>query len=115
MEELIKLAVSRMSGWDFVIALGIVLFDEYIIKKLIFKSNEKYKLVYKFAPIVLGAVFYLVCALVTKEVWYMGLLHGAIVGFASMGCYDAILKRGTKELKDDATNLNKAIEEEMKK
>ena len=116
MEELIKLAVSRMSGWDFIIAFGIALFDEYIIKKWIFKENEKFGWLYKYvAPIGLGMIVYLVIALITKDVWYMGIVHGAIVGFASMGCYDAILKRGKKELKGGVENLNKAIEEEMKK
>lgn len=115
MDELIKLAVSKMSGWDFIIALGIVLFDEYPIKTWIFKGAEKFKKLYKFLPIALGAIVYLVIALITKQPWYLGLLHGAIVGFASMGCYDAILKRGKNEISSDVTNLNKAIEEEMKK
>ena len=115
MDELIKLAVSKMSGWDFIIAFLIVLFDEYPIKTWIFKGAEKFKKLYKFAPIVIGAIVYLIIALVTKEQWYFGLLHGAIVGFASMGCYDAILKRGKSEVTSDVENLNKAIEEEMKK
>lgn len=115
MEDLIKLAVNQMSGWDFIIALGIVLFDEYPIKTWIFKGNEKFKKLYKYLPIALGAIVYLIIALVTKNQWYMGLFHGAIVGFASMGCYDAILKRGKNEISSDVTNLNKAIEEEMKK
>lgn len=115
MEDLVRLAVNQMTGWDFIIALLIVLFDEYVIKTLIFKKNEKFKLLYKYAPIVIGAIVYLIIAFATKGVWYVGLFHGAIVGFASMGCYDAILKRGKKEITSDVSNLNKAIEEEMKK
>ena len=115
MDELFKLAVSKMTGWDFIIAFGIVLFDEYPIKTWIFKGAEKFKKLYKYAPIAIGAVVYLVIALITKEQWYLGLFHGAIVGFASMGFYDAILKRGKQEVTSGIQNLNKAIEEEMKK
>ena len=115
MDELIKLAVSKMSGWDFIIAFLIVLFDEYPIKTWIFKGAEKFKALYKYIPIPIGAIVYLVIAFITKEPWYVGVLHGAVVGFAAMGCYDAILKRGKKELTTDVNNLNKAIEEEMKK
>lgn len=115
MDNLVKLAVSRMSGWDFLVALGIVLVDEFPIKTWIFKKQEKFSAIYKYAPIVLGILFYLIYALATKDVWYMGVIHGGVVGFASMGCYDAILKRGTKEGLEDMKDLNKAIEEEMKK
>ena len=115
MDDLVRLAVNQMSGWDFLIALGIVLFDEYPIKTWIFKKNEKFKWLYKYLPIALGAVVYLVIALVTKNTWYIGLFHGAIVGFASMGCYDVILNRGKEGIKDGIETLNKEIEEEMKK
>lgn len=115
MDELIKLAVNQMTGWDFLIALAIVFFDEYPIKTWIFKKNEKFAWLYKYLPIALGAVGYLVFALITKQPWYAGLFHGAIVGFAAMGCYDVILKRGKKEITTDVQNLNSAIEEEMKK
>ena len=115
MDEFFRLAVSKMSGWDFIIAFLIVLFDEYPIKTWIFKGAKKFKNLYKYAPIVIGAIVYLVIALITKEPIGTGLFHGATVGFAAMGYYDAILKRGKEEVGTDVKELNKAIEEEMKK
>ena len=115
MDEFFRLAVSKMSGWDFLIALGIVFFDEYPIKTWIFKGAEKFNKLYKYAPIVIGAIVYLIIALVLKEPIGTGLFHGATVGFAAMGYYDAILKRGKKEIGTDVKELNEAIEEEMKK
>ena len=115
MDELLKFAIDKMTGWDFIIAFVIVLIDEYPIKTWIFKGDMKYKLLYKFIPIAIGAIIYLVYAIVTKNVWYLGLFHGALVGFASMGCYDAILKRGKKEGMQSLENINEAIKEEIKK
>ncbi len=114
-EAIVKFSVEHMSGWDFIIAFVIVLFDEYPIKTWIFKKDEKYKVLYKVVPIVLGVIGYLVYALITKSPWYMGLYHGAIVGLASMGCYDVILKTGKKKGLDGIKDMNKAIEEEIKK
>lgn len=115
MEAIVDYAVSHMSGWDFILAFALVLIDEYPIKKIIFKSNEKYKMVYKLAPIVLGTLAYLVYALVTKSTWYMGAYHGAMIGLCSMGCYDVILKTGKEKGMKGLEEINNAIKEEVNK
>jgi len=75
---------------DGIIVIGIVLFVEFVIKKWICKGDNKYKAIYTFAPIVLGAIAYLIIALIEKNPWYTGLLKGVGVGLGTMGSYDAI-------------------------
>lgn len=115
-EMLVKFSVEHMSGWDFLIAFAIVFFDEYIIKTWVFNKDARYKVIYKISPIVLGAITYLVLALTgVGSTWYMGLFHGAMVGLASMGCYDIILKTGMSKAKEGLADMSKAIEGEVKK
>jgi len=61
-----------------------------LAKKLIFKDNPKYKLVYTFAPVVLCAIAFVVIALVQKTDVWTSLAAGASLGLTCMGSYDAI-------------------------
>lgn len=93
-----------MSYTDGAIILAIVCFVEWVIKGLICKGNEKYKLLYTFAPIVLGAIVYAVIAFITKVPVIPELIKGATYGFSAMGVYDAIVKiakdKGGQSLKE---------------
>lgn len=82
---------------DAVIAVLIVLFDEFIIKRLIFKKSEKFALLYRYAPIALGVITYIVMALVKKTPVWDGAALGFAVGLGAMGSYDAILKLLTEK------------------
>lgn len=118
MEQIFTLAAEKLSGWDFIIAGIIVCTVEYCIKPFFKNVSEKtWNIVVKLAPIVLGAVFYLVLALIQKGVWYTSLAHGLLVGLASMGNYDAILKTmkscGKKSITDTNEAVKKAIEEKI--
>lgn len=102
---------GNLTGWDFFVAFCIVAFDEYIIKKLICKSNEKYKWVYTYAPIVLGVATYIVMALIGKTDVLAGLLHGLLVGFTAMGSYDVILRVGRENALKGIEEIGEAIKE----
>lgn len=100
------------TGWDALIAGLIVLFDEFIIKRLIFKKSEKYALVYRYAPIALGVITYIVIALIQKVPVWDNVVLGFTVGLGAMGSYDAILKvltekgaEGIKAIIDAILNL----------
>ena len=67
---------GNLTGWDFFVAFCIVAFDEYIIKKLICKGNEKYKAIYTYAPLVLGVAAYIVMALIGHTEILNAILHG---------------------------------------
>ena len=110
-----KFFVGKLTTIDFFVAFVIVAVDEYIIKKAILKGNEKYKVIYTFAPIVLGLITYLVCFLVKGQVWYMGLLQGLMVGLTAMGSYDVILRIGKNNVDKTIVDIGKAVEEEVKK
>ena len=98
---MIELLSGQLSGWDFLIAGLIVMFVEFVVK-LIFKQ----KAVTKIAPIVLGAVVYLVLGFINGGVWYSQIFHGLIVGLAAMGSYDLLLKTMKEGLTADAKDLN---------
>lgn len=110
-----KFFVGRLTTMDFFAAFIIVALDEYVIKKTILKSNEKYKAVYTFAPLALGLVIYVVYFLSHGMVWYNGVLQGLMVGLTAMGSYDVILRIGKGKVDKGMDEIGKAIEEEVKK
>lgn len=106
----------ELSWIDGIIVLLICLFDEFIIKKLIFKGDEKYKLVYRYAPIVLGAIVYLIMGIVNKTGWIPGLVTGVGIGLGAMGSYDAIIKifktQGISSVKEIGEEVAKTVKKE---
>lgn len=110
---------GNLTGWDFFVAFCIVAFDEYIIKKLICKGNEKYKAIYTYAPLVLGVAAYIVMALIGHTEILSAILHGLLVGFTAMGSYDVILRVGrenvVKGIEDTGEAIKEAVEDVEKK
>lgn len=104
---------EQLSGWDFLVAGLIVVFVEFVIKN-IFKDGDKFKVVWKLSPVVLGIAVYLILAITQKSEILTGLVHGLGVGLTSMGSYDLILKAmkesGTKSLSDTNNAVKEAIE-----
>lgn len=90
-----------------------------LAKKFIFKSQEKYKLVYTFAPVVLCAIAFVVIALIQKTDVWAQLAVGASLGLTSMGSYDAlaaILKSWkTKSPEEIAREVGEIINKDSKK
>lgn len=117
MNAIISLAAERLTGWDFLVAGIIVLFTEYVIKN-IFKDGEKFKFIWKLAPVVIGAVVYVVLAFAQKGVWYTALAHGLFVGLTAMGSYDILLKTmkesAIKSVEDANNKAKEAIEGDRK-
>ena len=112
MNELLTLTSDKLSGWDFLIAGIIVLAVEYIVKLAFKKANENVQTIAaKVAPVILGAVIYLVISLVEKSTVTTALLHGIFVGLTAMGSYDIILKT-IKE--NGLSEANTKIEEALK-
>ncbi len=103
--------MGNLPGWDFFVAFCIVAFDEWIIKKLICKGNEKYKAVYTYAPLVLGVAVYVVLALIGHTDILNSILHGLLVGFTAMGSYDVILRVGTQNAVKGIEDTGEAIKE----
>lgn len=109
------MANLNLTWIDGIIVALICLFDEYIIKKLICKSDEKYKMIYTLAPVVLGAIVYLVIALIgSASPWYVGLIKGLAVGLGTMGSYDAIMAiiktKGINGIKEIGEDVAKEVE-----
>ena len=108
----------NLTWFDGIIVALICAFDEWIIKKLIFKGNEKYKKVYTYAPIVLAAIVYLIIALVQKTPWMNGLLKGIGVGLGAMGSYDAIITivktKGIGAVKDIGEEVAETVDKKGK-
>lgn len=104
---------EQLSGWDFLIAGLIVVFVEFVVKK-IFKDGDKFYVVWKLTPIVLGVAAYIILAVTQKTEILTGLVHGLGVGLAAMGSYDLILKAmkeaGTKSIEETNEAVKKAIE-----
>ncbi len=100
-----------MTHIDGAIILAIVCFVEWILKGLICKNDPKYKLLYTFAPVVLGAIAYLVYALITNVAIGPMVLKGATYGFSAMGVYDAIVKIAKEK---GGQGLKEIIEEVIK-
>lgn len=73
-----------------VIVLGVAVALVELAKVLIFKKDPKYKAIYTFAPVALCAIGYLVVALIYKQPVWAAIATGAVLGFTSMGSYDAI-------------------------
>lgn len=73
-----------------IIVLGAAVALTELAKILIFKKDPKYKAIYTFAPVVLCAIGYLVVALIYKQPVWASIVTGAVLGFTSMGSYDAI-------------------------
>jgi len=110
MDQILSLAAERLSGWDFMIAGIIVLAVEYCIKPLFRKTDEKIQgIICRLSPIALGALAYLVIALVQKSAWHVGLVHGLLVGLTSMGSYDVILKAMKESGQKSASDANDAV------
>jgi len=90
-----------------------------LAKKFIFKSQEKYKLVYTFAPVVLSAIAFVVIALIQKTDVWAQLAVGASLGLTCMGSYDAlaaILKSWkTKSPEEIAREVGEIINKDSKK
>lgn len=90
-----------------------------LAKMFIFKSQEKYKLVYTFAPIVLSAIAFVVIALIQKTNVWAQLAVGASLGLTCMGSYDtlaAILKSWkTKSPEEIAREVGEIINKDSKK
>jgi len=105
--------VSALSGWDWLVAGVIVLIVEYAIKR-IFKADN-FKWLWKVSPILLGVVGYLIYSLVTKNVWYQGILRGFEVGLIAIGYYDVILKTVKESGKQGLENTNTAIKDAVTK
>jgi hypothetical protein len=103
------LLAGQLSGWDFLIAGFIVLFVEFPIKTWICKKSENLWWLYKWAPVVLGAITYVVMALIQGTPWLTGAVHGLGVGFAAMGEYDLILKTMKQQGLKSATDMNEAV------
>lgn len=59
-------------------------------KKYIFHGDEKFKLLYTFAPVVLCTIAFGIIALIQKTDVWAGLSIGAALGLTTMGSYDAI-------------------------
>lgn len=72
-----------------IIVIAVVAIVE-LAKKFIFKDQEKYKLIYTVAPIVLCALAYLVLALIQKTDVWTAIVTGGTLGFTCMGSYDII-------------------------
>lgn len=72
-----------------IVVIAVVAIVE-LAKKFIFKGQEKYKLFYTFAPIVLCAIAFVVLAIINKTDIWTALAAGASLGFTCMGSYDAI-------------------------
>lgn len=73
-----------------IIVLGVAVALTELAKIYIFKKDPKYKTVYTFVPVALCALGYLVVALINKEPVWAAIAAGAVLGFTSMGSYDAI-------------------------
>ena len=61
-----------------------------LIKKLVFKDDPKYKLLYTVAPIVLCAIAYFIIALIQKTDIWAGIVAGGTLGLTCMGSFDLI-------------------------
>lgn len=102
------------SFWDLVILIGAVVIVEWPIKTWICKKDEKYKLIYTYAPVVLCVVAYVVLSFINKTPILSNLLQGVGVGFAAMGSYDAILSKiktgGAKGIKELTDGVKEVVE-----
>lgn len=93
-----------------IVVIAVVAIVE-LAKKFIFKSQEKYKLIYTFAPVVLCAIAFVVIALIQKTDVWAALATGASLGLTAMGSYDAIVAvlRGWKD--KSPTEIAKEVED----
>ena len=93
-----------------IVVIAVVAIVE-LAKKLIFKSQEKYKLIYTFAPVVLCAVAFVVIALIQKTDVWAQLAVGASLGLTCMGSYDALaaILKGWKD--KSPAEIAKEVEE----
>lgn len=73
-----------------IVVVAVVVIVEFI-KKVICKSDPKYKLIYVLSPIVLCAIAFLVIALVQHTDVLTSVLTGVTLGLTAMGSYDAIV------------------------
>ena len=81
----------NLTWFDGIIVALICAIDEWIVKKLICKGDEKYKALYTYFPIVMAVIAYVVISLVQHTPWYAGLIKGLGIGLGAMGSYDAII------------------------
>ena len=106
-----------MEGLTYVdgIIVGLIcLFVEFVIKKWICKSDVKYKKLYTYSPIALGAIVYTVIALIAKTPWSAGLIKGITIGLGTMGSYDAIItiikNKGVSDVKGIGEDIAHQVE-----
>lgn len=103
----------QITIWDALIMFAIVALDEYVIKGLILRRDEKYKAVYTYAPIVLSVVVYAVLSLVMRTSLVNNLIQGLGVGVAAMGSYDVILRVGREKALSGIREMGEAIRKEV--
>ena len=99
--------------FDAIILAVCVAIVEWPIKKWIFKKNEKYKLLYTYAPTVLMAIAYLIIALIQKTPVFTEVLKGFSIGLASMGSYDFIVNLLQNKGASSYTEIGEAIKEKL--
>lgn len=73
-----------------IIVIAVVAIVQFI-KNVICKGDEKYKMLYTFAPVVLCALAFVIMALIQKTDVWTALLAGGSLGFTCMGSYDALV------------------------
>lgn len=100
---------DKLSGWDFLVCGLIVAFTEYVIKLVL--KDEKYKNVWRLAPIVLGLAVYVVTCIIQKGDIASSIIHGLSVGLASAGSYSSILKAFTSSSVKGIEGINEAVKE----
>ena len=93
-----------------IVVIAVVAIVE-LVKKFVFKNQEKYKLVYVFAPVVLCVLTYLVIALIQKSDIWASLAVGASLGLTCMGSYDTLAAIIRKWKTKSPAEIAKEVEE----
>ena len=93
-----------------IVVIAVVAIVE-LVKKFVFKNQEKYKLVYVFAPVVLCVLAYLVIALIQKSDIWASLAVGASLGLTCMGSYDTLAAIIRKWKTKSPAEIAKEVEE----
>lgn len=93
-----------------IIVIAVVAIVQFI-KNVICKGDEKYKLLYTFAPIILCALAFFIMALIQKTDIWSALLTGGALGITCMGSYDALVAILSGWKDKTPTELAKEVEE----
>lgn len=116
MDMILGLSAEKLTGWDGIIIAAIIALMEWVIKPLFKNADEKtWKIVCKVAPVVLGALVYLVIALIQKGNILNSVLHGLFVGLSAMGSYDAVVRTIKEKGITAAKDINDAVIDAVKK